>query len=542
VDVDWEALHGPAAPVRVPLPTYPFQRRRYWIPPGRPAVSTEDVESTTEEAEGEAGAGEAPLGADAPVGDDETWLAGVWSELLGIAGIGRHDDFTALGGHSLLAAQLVKRIRRARGVGLRIGDVFGRPTVAELAPLLAGDGAATEPDVDLVAEAILDPGIVTSGDSRPSGRAGSAATVLLTGATGFLGAYLCAELLASTRAEVLCLVRAADADEGLRRVRDRLAEFGLDPGPAADRLRAVPGDLARPLLGLDRDAFDGLATTVDAVYHCGAWVNFVRPYRALKPSNVLGTQEVLRLAATGGATVHHISTAAVHAGAIVAGVDVITEDADLSPPVGHETAYSQSKWVAEQLVWQAARRGLPVAVYRPGVVLGDTRTGVSNREDYYTRVIQGCVRLGAAPLRRFAQPAAAVDDVARTIVSISRAEAAVGHAFHPVAQRPLPWNEIFDHVRAMGYPVRSLPFEDWHRALVERREAADDPDLAPLADLIGGATADRTMPRFDTANVDTALGAGPRCSTLDGRYFATVLRYFRRVGWLPAPTGEGIPA
>ena len=113
---------------------------------------------------------------------------------------------------------------------------------------------------------------------------------------------------------------------------------------------------------------------------------------------------------------------------------------------------------------------------------------------------------------------------------------------YTVASRPLHWNQIFDHVRAMGYPVRSLPFESWRRALAERLETADDSELAPLADLIGAATADRAMPRFDTANVDGVLGADALHSTMDGSYFATVLRYLRRVGWLPAPTGEGTPA
>src|SRR5262249_26737337 len=143
--------------------------------------------------------------------------------------------------------------------------------------------------------------------------------VLLTGATGFVGAFLCAALLSTTRATVLCLVRAGNAAEGMERVRAALDSYGLS-GLGLERLRVVTGDLAQPLLGLADAEFAGLAEQVDAIYHCGAWVNFVRPYRALKATNVSGTEEILRLATRHKLKpVHYISTLAVLAGAVLRG-------------------------------------------------------------------------------------------------------------------------------------------------------------------------------------------------------------------------------
>ncbi|HYR12096.1 MAG TPA: thioester reductase domain-containing protein, partial [Longimicrobium sp.] len=301
-----------------------------------------------------------------PRSEAERKLAAVWSELLGVERVGMDDDFFELGGHSLMLAQMTRRLRGVFSARLAVRDLFEASTIAALAALIearegAGGGAAAS-GPDLAAEVALDPAITAEGLAPAA--AGPPRAVFLTGATGFLGAFLCAELLRATDAEVHCLVRAGSVEQGEERIRRKLESFGL-LGPQAARIRAVPGDLARPLLGLSKADFDALAERVDAVYHCGAWVNFARPYRVLKPSNVAGTEEVLRLAATARLKpVHHVSTMAVLAGAFVSGATAVDEDTPLPPPVGHDTGYSQSKWVAEGLVELARERGIPVSVYR----------------------------------------------------------------------------------------------------------------------------------------------------------------------------------
>ena len=80
--------------------------------------------------------------------------------------------------------------------------------------------------------------------------------VLLTGATGFLGAFLLHELLVTTDSTVHCLVRARDTEDGSRRVLENLRSYGLDTGSSAGRLVIICGDLAKPRLGLTEAAFD----------------------------------------------------------------------------------------------------------------------------------------------------------------------------------------------------------------------------------------------------------------------------------------------
>jgi len=532
VDVVTEALHGDARPRRVPLPTYPFERRRHWIAPGRTAAAglADDVAELDEPLD-EDSADDTFL---APRTEREAQVARVWCDLLGLDRVSVDDDFFELGAHSLMVTQMTKELRRLGAVGLTARQVFRASTVAAQAALLdGGQGAVAVAGPDLAAEVVLDPLITAEGLPAPA--EGSPRVVLLTGATGFVGAYLAAELAKQTKAQVLCLVRAGSVEEGTDRLRSNLESYGLRPA-GLNRIRALPGDLAKPLLGLGQDEFDTLAGQVDAVYHCGAWVNFVRPYRALKATNVLGTQEVLRLATTTRLKpVHHISTLAVLAGAVAAGAMEILEDDPLPPPVGHDTSYSESKWVAEGLVELARSRGVPVSVYRAGGVLSDSQTGATNSEDYVTKVIQGCVQLGLAPLRNYALSVGTVDHLARTVVGLSLRAEALGRTFHTIDPQPLAWNRIFAEISDFGFDLRSVPWDEWRSALTSQVEEDDTGNaLAPLMAMLGDVP-DRDMPRMDCGNVlaaglPDALAAPP---ALDAEFFARMLRFFVHGGWLP---------
>ena len=534
VPVDWEAFHGETAPRRVSLPTYPFERRRYWIEPGARAVDTGELDVPIDTA---SSADSAVSTADTRT-PREREISRLWCDLLGRPSVGLDEDFFDLGGHSLMLTQLTRELRRMGATALSVADVLQAPTVAEMAALVdrvtAGSPAhaAGPAGPPLEEDAHLDEAITADGLEPLS--SAEATDVLLTGATGFVGAFLCAELLASTTATVHCLVRAADEHAGRQRLLARFDSLGLT-GAHGPRLRVVVGDLAKPLLGVSQDDFDSLASRIDAVYHCGAWVNFVRPYRALKATNVRGTEEVLRFATTRRLKpVHHISTLAVLAGAVAAGTAMVGEDDPLPAPVGHDTAYSQSKWVAERLVDIARSRGVPVSVYRAGGVLADSRSGATNVDDYVTKVIQGCVQLGLAPTRRYRLSVGTVDHLARLVVALSQRPAALGRTFHVIDPTPLDWNEIFERIRQFGLPVRSVAFDQWRAALVDHVDLdGDDNALAPLMAMLG-ETADRDMPVMSCANVERVLGRHAAAAPpLDSSYFRQMLEFLVRGGLLP---------
>ena len=289
-------------------------------------------------------------------------------------------------------------------VELEVTWLWQFPTIADFASqidrvttLTSTDRSALTIDsnVDLEAEAILDPSIRSQTAEMVAIM--PPAAILLTGGTGFLGAFLLRDLLRQTTATIYCLVRSADSIDGLDRLQQNLEYYQLWDEGDRHRIVAIPGDLEQPLFSWNESDFQTLAANIDTIYHSGAVVNWVYAYTDLKPGNVLGTQEVLRFASQGKLkSVHYISTVAVFESPDYA-QRTISEANIATQSKGLYLGYSQSKWVAEQLLLQARDRGIPVTIYRPPLISGDSQTGAWFTGDFSCRLIKGCIQMGMFP-------------------------------------------------------------------------------------------------------------------------------------------------
>jgi amino acid adenylation domain-containing protein len=179
--------------------------------------------------DGQPGDGTASSPAASPM---EAVVLEVWREVFGRATLAPLDNFFEIGGHSLLAAKAIYQLRDLLGLPIPVGLLFEHPTARAFAQALeflqtGGEhGGHQQEAVDLAGEAVLDPAIrPAAGAWLPIDRAGR---IFLTGATGFVGAYLLMELLASTPAEIHCLVRAEDAEAGLARLDAAVRRHGFD--------------------------------------------------------------------------------------------------------------------------------------------------------------------------------------------------------------------------------------------------------------------------------------------------------------------------
>jgi thioester reductase-like protein len=332
------------------------------------------------------------------------------------------------------------------------------------------------PEVDPIARMLAD--AVLPDDVRPrlpgSGGASlrESRAILLTGTTGFLGSWLAREILLTTNAKLYCLARRNGTASAEHRVRDALAP--RLPSPCRrDRIQVVEGDLSQPRLGLAEAAFAALAGRVDAICHAAAAVNWVYSYEGLRTANVLGTLELLRLACHGRALpFHFISSLSVCYS--TSGERQVDEQLDpLREIRGLHLGYAQSKSVADALVLEGGRRGLPVRLYRPGLLTGDSRTGVFNPDDLLTALVRGCVQMGAAPDLDWQLDGVPVDWAARAIVHLSNAE---GPVFHLAHRRPRHWRECVLWLRLHGYPLRLVPYHAWLRQLeIETSASAAHP-------------------------------------------------------------------
>jgi thioester reductase-like protein len=496
--------------------------------------------------------GEHELPPDASRHEKEVLLARLWEHVLSLEedDVRRDDDFFDVGGHSLAAAQLLGHVEDAFGARFSMPEFLATPTVEGLCDAIEArqegvtdgqDGyGMSRPTVDLRAEAVLEPEIAP--EQRGSGGVPleDARRIFLTGATGFLGAFLIDELLSRTEAEVRCLVRLRKGEhDPMAPLRANMEQYGLWSPERAGRIVPAVGDLGAPLLGMPEDTFDRLTREVDVIIHAGAAVNLIYPYEALKTVNVGGTREVLRLACRGGAKpVHHISTN----GIFPPGEGTCREDADLDAMAdAREDGYGRSKWVAEKLVWEAAERGLPVCVYRPGNISGHSITGASNARDALGALIAESLRIGYAPgIEDWRMEMTPVNFVCGAMCHIASDLANAGRVFHLANPDPVPADDVYSWLEAMGYRLERLSYPEWLEALREapRREAHGD-DFAGI--LRGAAPDTRELwdgNAYDDANTRNALlGSSLRRPTIDARLFGNYVRYFVGRGWVEASTG-----
>ncbi|GAB7044509.1 hypothetical protein JCM9533A_83600 [Catenuloplanes niger JCM 9533] len=446
----------------------------------------------------------------------ERALADVWSALLDVTPVGRHDNFFDLGGHSLLAARFTARAEAVLGRPVPLPLVFGTADLAALAAALdTGDQPGTPAEDVLRSDARLPADLRIA----PAGPPAPVTDVLFTGATGFLGAHLLADWLRHTTATVHCLVRAAGPAAATARVEDNLRRYGLWHPSFAARLTGVPGDLAAPGFGLPADDFAALGERVQSIVHNGGVVDFLRPYAALRPANVDGTVTVLRLAALGAPSdVHLVSTLGVFL-TPARRRGLVREGDSPDDCAGLGGGYNATKWAADALARAARDRGLRVSVHRPARVSGHSVTGAGNTGDYLSRLLTTCAQLGAVPDLDDRIDLAPVDYVAAGIGLLTRERSTADH--HYYNNRTMSFGALAEGLTSFGHRADLVPYPRWRAALLDRPDAA----LAAFAPLFGPDTPVRTQPDFDCTGTETRLAAaGIVCPAADERLLHTYLK------------------
>jgi amino acid adenylation domain-containing protein/thioester reductase-like protein/non-ribosomal peptide synthase protein (TIGR01720 family) len=392
-----------------------------------------------------------------PLGVEEVTMAQVWAEVLGLERVGREDNFFDLGGDSLLGARLIFRLRGVFEREIHLSELFRRQTVGELA------AALTSPELAMVQRAEPSPPPIPSAHGQrkqaswphplPPITRRHGDNVLLTGATGFFGAFLLREILARHSGVVHCLVRADSTGQAWGRLEANLERYGLSEDVfSRDRIRVVVGDLCRPRLGLAENEYARLAAEIDLIIHNGAHVDALHSYETLEAANVDGTRALLLLAATTWCKpLRFVSTSSL---------------SGYHPAApGNRSGYLESKWRAEQDVAEAWTRGIPATIYRVPRLTGDSETGRGNDRDILSRTIRCILELCTAPDVEMSEDWIPVDDAARLLIGHDPAH---GSSFVLTAQHQVSLTEIVEQARRIGHQIEYKPSSEWRRDLVGR--------------------------------------------------------------------------
>lgn len=493
----------------------------------------------------------APALEDAPSSSLEAAVLQLWREELGANDSGMRDDFFALGGHSLVVVRLLARLERELGTRLGVRDFLSDPTPRGVAGNVENARAGVRVRsavVDGDAEAQLDEALTFA---RPTHPASEPRAVLLTGATGFVGAFVLRELLARTRADVYCLVRveadpASAVDRARARLRAALGDYYLDVDANDPRIVPVPGDLAKPRLGVE-GRYSTLCDEVDAIFHCGAHVHHLSPYRRLKPANVDGTVELLRLLARGRPKrLHHLSSLSIFATADQH--RVLSESTPIDGERhGHGKGYAASKWVADKLVSRAASRGASARIYRLGRVAGESSSGAANMGDMFYRLLVSCAAVGCYPddaaLRTNLLP---VDVVARALLLLALNDdpgsSLVYHLHHAEGVGLDAFMRVHDDL--WGVRSQAVPLAVWLERAKGVADAGRELPIAPyfghFEDLLRLATTERTTATYvNEKTLSELAGLGLSLPAIDAALMTRYWRFLEVDGKMP-PTPGGV--
>ena len=345
--------------------------------------------------------------------------------------------------------------------------------------------------------------------------------LLLTGATGFVGMELLARVLEHTDRDVVALVRAADDRAAQARV-DELLKTLVAPSarPHRGRVRAHAADLETPGLGLSAFVRRQLAGSVTAVVHCAASISFTLPLEDARRINVEGTREIVKLAIEARSRgvldrFVHVSTA------YVAGdrVGVVSEH-DGNVGQGFRNTYERTKLEAEEIVTDS---GLPAAIVRPSVIVGDSATGWTQAFNVIYFPLQAFAR-GLFPTVP-GDPGARldivpVDTVADALLELLRGPVR-GGAFHVVAGDQAPTNAELATMAADAFdaePPRFVRLGEDEQA--EKRAGALVPYFSVRC-------------TFDARRARELLGATPPPIA---QYFPSLMRYAREASWGKQPS------
>jgi thioester reductase-like protein len=318
----------------------------------------------------------------------------------------------------MLAGRGIQQLSQKILTRLIVDDCVAVPdSVSSRAPVanrtfttVHANGASTIDADDLTLDKFIDPKTLADAPATPFAT-GDPRTVVLTGANGYLGRFLCLHWmhrLSQTGGKLICLVRGDNAEAARKRLE---AVYRTDAqlstafqALATDCLEVIAGDIEKPQLGLDDTTWERLAQTTDLIVHSAAQVNHILPYEQLLTANVRGTAELIRLAITTRIkSFIYLSTMAISAEGDLRN---FTEDGDIrqicpSRQVNNTYAggYVDSKWAGEVLLREGYDLcGLPATVFRPDMILAHSSyAGQLNVTDVFTRLVFSLLATGIAP-------------------------------------------------------------------------------------------------------------------------------------------------
>ncbi len=484
-------------------------------------------------------------------------VAEAWGHQLGQKPFSIDDDFFQIGGDSLAVIQALVYLK-PHCTSLTIQDLFRYKTLAELAARMEELDLAGLASASSVASDSPKPGrtgnivrleelpriknrevmhkALTEDATRPN-------TLLLTGATGYLGSHLLYELLKKSATGIIAVIRPSIGMTGSERLREVMKNYFGDSlhELLKERVQVLEGELSAPMLGLSHSDWTELGQRVGTIIHAAADVRHFGTPEQFEQTNVHGTRHLIELAESRpGIRFHYISTIGVPEDLAFAGQwQSVEELDDFSEDLQVDNVYTSSKLTAEKLVLDAASRGMAASMYRPAnltchSVTGKFQSNIDSNAFY--RMLKAMLLLGKAPAADWYVDLTPIDYASSAIVELVMQPEAIGHIFHISNPEPLHYSKLIEFVNESGYPVETIPFEAYTSWLLDAGESISQEARAlAMAQLEGDGAKDSDFQYGCDRTLTYLKGADFQCAAPDLAFIQRLLAYASYVGYFPSP-------
>lgn len=328
--------------------------------------------------------------------------------------------------------------------------------------------------------------------------------LFVTGVTGGIGRELLRLFLERTEDRLFLLVRPKASDSHEERVKKLLSKMGIN-GRAKERIRIFEGDLTQPQFGLSEADWEAAVRETDEFFHIAALTKLGASWEEAERINLGGTLRALELAREAAKRgrlqrFFYFSTAYV-AGSLT---PIRSLEDELPEKPGFANAYEATKYLAEKKIREAMTQGLPATLFRPSIVVGDSKTGAISEFNviypFWRLFAHGLLkRVPARPDHSF--NLVPIDFVVEASFVIARQAASLGKTFHLVSQNPPTLEMLLGLKEEYGDfpPVEVVPPESFSLEALDPEERAVFSQLDPYLGYL------RSSLSFDVTNTRQAL-------------------------------------
>lgn len=402
--------------------------------------------------------------------DKEEFVAKIMADILKLSRVNPNDSFFDFGADSLDTLLLIARLQNEAKITLTLDQLKHHATPFAICNMSPQNKSMAVCSKELADDWRFD---LTPQFSSEQSKGNA---VFITGATGFLGSHILAELIERgdyRNRDIICLVRCASSSHGAGRIRATFNRYNLDMHDL-ERVKIVSGDLLLPKLGLDPSIYKKLTADTSEVYHCAATVNMMADYKTLKPQNVTATKNIMEFCLRGRKKkLNYASTLSVFV-STSRNEGVALETDRLDAPCIIYGGYGQTKYVCEKLLLNVPPDLCSINVIRYGLLCGDTRNGISSPKDFLGMFIRGAKVAKRLPIDASGKlriDISPIDIVSKMTVDI--AMKSDGGIYHIASENPLSYSDLCKTIKKCTNVEIIESYEKWKELLTEFQDDAN---------------------------------------------------------------------